>query len=374
MIKNSSDVTLFIDPVSHHFLNNALFNIHNAKLNGDNILAPYVYLQNWFADRGIKVYTADYLMRNEVCSTKNIYISMGITNNYRRLAQRRDVVLSAFFALECPIVEPSLYKELANVQRYFKRVFSSSDNESLMHFLRYPLRCKRFYIPQSYESAHEEIWCQEKRGFLVMINANKLPRVYWHELYTERMRAVEYFSSTGEIDLYGVGWNGPSYRVGKSIIPATIRRIQRYLVHQWHRVYPDPLLCAAQRAYRGPAISKAETLGKYTFALCFENIILKGWITEKIFDCFFVGTIPIYWGAPDIQEYIPPECFIDMRNFKNYEELKNYLKSLTSEDVLRYKENARKYLESPQFRPFSKESFVELFCRILEKDASVKLL
>ena len=53
-------------------------------------------------------------------------------------------------------------------------------------------------------------------------------------------------------------------------------------------------------SWRGPARSKSETLGRYTFALCFENMVLKGWITEKIFDCFYSGTVPIYLGAPDL--------------------------------------------------------------------------
>ena len=99
------------------------------------------------------------------------------------------------------------------------------------------------------------------------------------------------------IDLYGVGWNVPSYKLGETRVPATIRHLQRKLLHQWQRLRPDPFLVAARRVYRGIATSKAEVLGKYTFALCFENQILKGWITEKIFDCFFAGTIPILRGG-----------------------------------------------------------------------------
>jgi hypothetical protein len=138
-------------------------------------------------------------------------------------------------------------------------------------------------------------------------------------------------------------------------------------------VRPDPLLAAARRVYRGHAKSKAETLGKYTFALCFENMILKGWITEKIFDCLLTGTIPIYWGEPEIERYVPPECFIDMRLFKDYEELNNFIKSLSQEDIQQYKQNARDYLKSPQFQPFKKEAFVELFRRIVEEDTGISI-
>ena len=120
-------------------------------------------------------------------------------------------------------------------------------------------------------------------------------------------------------------------------------------------------------------MNKGETLGKYTFALCFENQILKGWITEKIFDCLFCGTIPVYWGAPDIEDVIPEECFIDMRRFAGYAELRSYLKSLSAAEVRAYREQARAFLESPRFQPYTKQAFAGLIGRIVEKDAGVRL-
>ena len=41
-----------------------------------------------------------------------------------------------------------------------------------------------------------------------------------------------------------------------------------------------------------------------------------GYISEKIFDCFFAGTVPLYLGAPDIEDYIPADTFIDLRQFR----------------------------------------------------------
>lgn len=371
-MSETKNIAIYIEPPSYHFLNDQLFNINDGRLNGDNILVPYAYLKEFFTSRGIPVRTADY-MPQETGKTQNIYVSMGRLQNYQKVSQRQDTILSAFFAMECPIVEPSLYRSLSQAKNYFKRIFSWSDSPSLEHFIGGPLKLESFCWPQSFDSVHETIWSRRDRKFLVMINANKLPAIYWQELYTERLRAIEFFSRTGEIDLYGVGWDGPPYKMGRTILPATIRRIQRSLAHQLHRLRPDPLLSAARRAYRGRAISKSETLGNYTFALCFENMILKGWITEKIFDCFFAGTIPIYWGAPDIEDHISPECFIDMRRFEDYKELRDYLKSLNERDILRYKESVREYLKSPKFQPFTKEVFVETFRRMVEEDAGIQI-
>ena len=58
----------------------------------------------------------------------------------------------------------------------------------------------------------------------------------------------------------------------------------------------------------------------------YENIKgLNGYITEKIFDAFVAGNVPIYWGASDINEYIPDNCFIDRRNFINHEQMYKFL-------------------------------------------------
>ncbi len=88
---------------------------------------------------------------------------------------------------------------------------------------------------------------------------------------------------------------------------------------------------------------------------------MPGYITEKIFDCFFAGTIPIYLGAPDIEKYIPKDCFIDRRNFAGYGELYTYLQSLTAKDIASFRDAAREYLSSEQYRPFTKENFAAQF-------------
>ncbi|MCZ6820783.1 MAG: glycosyltransferase family 10, partial [Calditrichaeota bacterium] len=295
---NKTDkVALYIDPPSYHFLRNQLFNVNDGRLNGDNILAPYAQIKEFFNSNGVTVNTADYLLKTKGDGARNIYVSMGMLSNYLKLAQRKDTVLSAFFAMECPIVEPSMYESLKGAEKHFNRILSWSDSDSLVKFTGKPIQIDRFCWPQSFDDVHEELWYNIDRKFLTMINSNKLPQVYWQELYTERLRAVEFFSRTGEIDLYGVGWDGPPFRLGKTRVPNTLRRLHRTLLKHWQRIRPDPLLAVVQRCYRGQAKSKSETLGQYTFAICFENMILKGWITEKIFDCFFAGTVPIYWGA-----------------------------------------------------------------------------
>jgi len=378
-----SRVAVYFDPPSHHFLGDRFFDSNVAAHGGEQILAPYIHVKRVLEARGIPVRTADYLPSTPD-GIRNLYFSFGILSNYERLAKRKDVTLSGFFAMECPSVDPKMYRELNRAQQFFKRIFSWSDSQSLEPFVGGTLRCLPLHWPQSFESVHQEIWRRTERDFLVMINGNKLPRYASHcrELYSERMKAIEFFSRTGEIDLYGIGWDGPTFRVGPAFVPGTFERVRmpgtvqwinRRLLTYWQRVVPEPRLVAARKVYKGFSKSKSETLGKYKFALCFENSILKGWITEKLFDCFFAGTVPVYWGAPDVTDYIPENAFIDKRRYLTYPELRDYLKSLTEKDIKSYKENARDFLASGKFKPFSKESFARIFTRAVEEDVDLRL-
>lgn len=49
---------------------------------------------------------------------------------------------------------------------------------------------------------------------------------------------------------------------------------------------------------------------KYKFSIDMENTSQKGYISEKIFTGLIAGTIPIYFGAPDIENYVNPDRFI----------------------------------------------------------------
>jgi len=55
---------------------------------------------------------------------------------------------------------------------------------------------------------------------------------------------------------------------------------------------------------------KEEGLEEYMFSICIENGMYETYFTEKILDCFAVGTIPIYLGTPDIFDYFNKDGII----------------------------------------------------------------
>lgn len=375
-----SNADIYFDPPTAHQFGNKLFDRESNPYAGDDILAPYVAVRDRLAAAGFRVQTADFLP-TEISEQKKIVISFGAPDRlvshsvrrYRDLSKRPDVVLSAFFAMECPVVEPRMFAALPELQGYFRRLMSWSDADALLPFTGTRVKTGHFCWPQSFDRVHDTLWASRERKFLLMMNANKLPRVYKDELYTSRLRAVQFFHGFGEIDLYGRNWDKAPSRVGKTRTPYVLRRMESRLWTLKQKVLPDPLYVAAASATRGPARSKSQTVAQYRFSLCFENSILKGWMTEKLFDCFFVGTIPVYWGAPDVLDYVPAESFIDMRQFRDFAELRRFLLALTPADEDQYRDAARAYLESEQFTPFRLRTFADTMAKIVSEDTGVPL-
>lgn len=371
----ASDVAVYFDPPTHHLFDNRLFDSGKNVYAGDDILAPYAAARTSLEAKGFTVRTAD-LLPSSPDGRRNLVISFGVPDRmasrsvqkYASLSRRSDVTLSAFFAMECPIVEPRLFQSLPALQRLFRRTLSWSDADALLPFTSTRVEVSHFCWPQSFGAVHEQIWSQRERKFLLIMNANKLPRLYVDELYTERLRAVEFFHRYREVDLYGRNWDAAPTRVGKTWTPAVLRRMHSRMWKAKQRFLPDPLYVAARGAWRGAAESKSQTLGQYRFALCFENSILKGWITEKLFDCFFAGTVPVYWGAPEVLDWVPAECFVDMRQFRDFAELRSFLHALTPAAEQRYRDAARAYLASPRFDPFRLGTFVATIDRIVDAD------
>jgi hypothetical protein len=80
------------------------------------------------------------------------------------------------------------------------------------------------------------------------------------------------------------------------------------------------------RATENPLELKSEGTNPYMFQIAIENAQRRFYFADKIYDCFVTGTVPIYWGAPNIGD------FFDMRGiltFNHPNELKEILESLS---------------------------------------------
>lgn len=57
---------------------------------------------------------------------------------------------------------------------------------------------------------------------------------------------------------------------------------------------------------------KLDGVKDYRFSIVVENDKYETYYTEKLTDCFATGTIPVYWGAPDIGEFFNPDGIITL--------------------------------------------------------------
>jgi hypothetical protein len=87
---------------------------------------------------------------------------------------------------------------------------------------------------------------------------------------------------------------------------------------------------------------------------------INGYLTEKIFDSFKAGCVPIYWGAENVTDHIPKECFIDKRAFSNYHDLALFLIKMPEKIFKKYQKNIKEFLGSRKFLPFTVEAYVKI--------------
>ncbi|GJM16060.1 MAG: alpha-1,3-fucosyltransferase [Thermodesulfobacteriota bacterium] len=81
--------------------------------------------------------------------------------------------------------------------------------------------------------------------------------------------------------------------------------------------------------------TKMDIISQYKFTLAFENSISTDYVTEKFYEPLIAGSVPVYLGAPNIEDFSPGEnCFIDASKWDNPESLAAYLQELSYNEEL----------------------------------------
>lgn len=79
---------------------------------------------------------------------------------------------------------------------------------------------------------------------------------------------------------------------------------------------------------------KMRAISEYKFFLAFENDDqVADYVTEKMLNALYAGTVPVYRGAPNVDDWVPGEnSIIDIRDFDSPKELADFLLSLNEDD------------------------------------------
>jgi hypothetical protein len=79
---------------------------------------------------------------------------------------------------------------------------------------------------------------------------------------------------------------------------------------------------------------KIRIMKLYKFHAAFENGNVKDYVTEKVYLALKAGTIPIYFGAPNIDLFVPKGSIINVDSFGSLEALSSHIKECMNNETL----------------------------------------
>lgn len=305
-------------PFHKGLYNNGLFQSSNSESHHDNLMLPYRYIKEEFESLGYSINTIDLI---DDYSEIDFILFFRLDFNYILKFKNLGTKL-LYFAWEPEVVDKNnSINGLRKLSKYFDAIFTWNDEiiDNKIYFkINYPYYFEneiQINIPNRQEF--------DKKKQLVNISGNKFS-MHRNELYSARWKVISFYNRhhPDEFELYG-------------------------------KIWPNMVV------YKGSCNSKSEVYKNFKFALCFENMHnIKGYITEKIFDCFTSGIVPIYLGASNIDSYVPKNCYIAY-NFKSIPDLRKYINSISLNEYQQYLKNIQLFLNEGNLKAFNANYFVE---------------
>ena len=80
--------------------------------------------------------------------------------------------------------------------------------------------------------------------------------------------------------------------------------------------------------------NKVKIMGDYKFHAAFENGNVRDYVTEKVYLALASGTLPIYLGTANIDEFVPKGSIIRVDSFNSTVELAEHLKACMANETL----------------------------------------
>lgn len=339
---------VFLVCISDIYYKNNIFDLSSPH-NRDDSYYPYFLLKQEMSARGLQLNTYDYLDKttaggedfallfSDIPRDINVYLGKFPHINKYLLINESEVIIPRNWDLE--------------LHKNFRKIFTWNDD--LIDNHKY---FKSNFANRFPSSVPKDLGVKSKLCTLIAFNKKSRHPL---ELYSKREEAIRWFeiNHPDDFDLYGIGWDEYTFSG-----PRLIRMLNR--IKPLKRIFAHKYI-----TYRGRVERKYDILRRYKFSICYENVRdLTGWITEKIFDCFFAGCIPVYWGAGNVTTHIPEDCFIDKRKFPTYEALYDFMTAMNDSTYLNYLDRIDAYLRSPHAYQYTAEYFAKTIANEILND------
>lgn len=330
-MKNASIV------VTSHYANNGLFDLDNKFLNRDDCLKPFFLLKKEMESFGYDLATQD--IHSPTDSEIVIY------NEMPKDTSKIDKDKSYLLIFESELIRPDNWDK--NNHKLFKKIFTWNDDyvDDRLYF--------KFNFSNTFKFTEPDVLKRDKLACL--ISGNKTSS-HPKELYSERLKTIKWFEDNkrNDFDYYGIGWD--KYNLGSQLLGKVFNKLGLYYI----------LPKRQTPCYRGLVDKKHDVLQNYKFNICYENAKnITGYITEKIFDAFFAGCVPVYWGPDNIADYVDQDCFINRTQFSSNEELFDYISTINDDELLKIQENILRYLRSNKAKQFSDKYFAKRIVEVI---------
>jgi hypothetical protein len=339
-----------------HCLNNGMFKREVVRDKWYRFGGPYIY--DRCLERGIQLITPDIYFSLSPKPTKAIYVRSSSMIDFDSRLKDAGVKYAVLIADEHPLYACRLYWNLKKYTRDFDYVYMLKGAKNQ---LAPNTKFREWHLPHAYSARRRLTANFKRKKYLTLINSNhrvhRLRRLYVNvmntisplpgfvnrEGYVDRLEAIRYFSKYSDFDLYGTWWDKPArYTGGK---------------------YDS----AIRACYRGEVYDKCAALEQYKFSLVIENSFFVGGMSEKIIDSLFAGCVPVYWGAPDITDYVPEGAFIDFRKFNcDYARLNEYLRNMNEITYNGYIAEINAFVASKEAYDMGQEKFASDLIKIFE--------
>lgn len=198
-----------------------------------------------------------------------------ITDNHLKMVDRYDEPIKIAWLLEPPAYAKSNYEWIAKNYTKFKYILTYDD--ALLRV-----------VPNAYPYYYGGCWIEHNDRRLGYLKSKDISIIVSDKKMTEghklRHQVVEEFG--GYVDVFGRGYK--------------------------------------------PINNKIAALRDYKYSIVIENERKENWFTEKIIDVFKTGTIPIYWGAPNITDHFDSNGII---RFDSIDELNKIIERIDDKSI-----------------------------------------
>jgi hypothetical protein len=222
----------------------------------------------------------------------DIYIAIDHAENDQKLLSERQKLrkFSILYRSEPSCVLPIAYEP--RISALYNSMISFGKSENLSDGIHWPQYFPGVELPE---------WrgC-DRLPRAVLINANKL-NLNHSELYSLRRKSIKWIK---EIDLFGENWNSKF----KDRLKALAIEVMKDPFAHLSSVVSHSKYWFTRWPITESPTDKLAVMQSYKFSVVIENEV--SYLSEKLFDAFFAGCIPVYVG-PDVTHFnIPKELVI----------------------------------------------------------------